>query len=237
MTAGKREGSHKLMLTAAYHTVWGISAPTVAEAMIGRLKQETCDARLRGWAQTLVKLTRTDLTVTGLENIPEEPCVVMSNHRSYSDIPLIYAALPQRVRLRMVAKRELFFVPIWGRAMRASGFIPIVRSDRKRAIESLNIAKQALASGTYIWIAPEGTRSRTGELGALKKGGFILARDPGVPILPMSISGSGDIMPPQGWRLYRDNKAEVAFRPLIQTANRSLEDVMADVAQAIAPTR
>lgn len=242
MSAPERPGgSHSLMMSAAYHTVWGISAPTVAEAMIGRLTQEKCDERLRGWAQLLVKLTRTDLTVQGTEHIPKAACVVMSNHRSYSDIPLIYASLPEGVRLRMVAKRELFFVPIWGRAMRASGFIPIVRSDRKRAIESLNIAKQALEKGTYIWIAPEGTRSRTGELGALKKGGFILARDTGVPILPMSIAGSGDIMPPQGWRLYQDNKAVVSFRPLIQTADRPIEDVMAEVAKAIdvneSPTR
>lgn len=234
-------GSHALMLRAAYHTVIGISVPTVAEAMIGRLTQQRCDERLRGWADILVRLTRTSLTVNGLEHIPKQACVVMSNHRSYSDIPLIYASIPEGMRLRMVAKRELFFVPIWGRAMRASGFIPIVRSDRKRAIESLNIAKQALAQGTYIWIAPEGTRSRTGALGALKKGGFVLARDTGVPILPLSIAGSGDIMPPQGWRLFRDNRAVVSVHPLIQTAGRPVEEVMEDVRQAItvseSPTR
>lgn len=227
-------GGFKMMAAAAYHTIWGISAPTVAEATIGRLTQQKCDERLRDWANLLVKLTATDLTVRGLENIPKAACVVMSNHLSYADIPLIYASLPDGIRLRMVAKRELFYTPIWGRAMRASGFIPIVRSDRKSAIESLNFAKQALSDGTYIWIAPEGTRSRTGELGTLKKGGFILARDTGVPILPMSISGSGNIMPPQGWRLYRNNDAVVTFRPLIQTAGRAIEDVMADVAREIA---
>jgi 1-acyl-sn-glycerol-3-phosphate acyltransferase len=230
----RNSGGLKLMMQAAYHTIWGISAPTVAEATIGRLTQEKCDERLHDWAHLLVKLTRTTLTVRGTEHIPQKACVVMSNHLSYADIPLIYAALPDGIRLRMVAKRELFYTPIWGRAMRASGFIPIVRSDRKRAIESLNVAKQALSDGTYIWIAPEGTRSRTGELGTLKKGGFILARDTGVPILPMNIAGSGDIMPPQGWRLYRDNDAVITFRPLIKTAGRSIEEIMADVARDIA---
>lgn len=235
MTRQTREfGGFKMMAAAAYHTIWGISGPTVAEAMIGRLTQQRCDERLHDWGHLLVKLTRTTLSVRGLENIPKAACVVMSNHRSYADIPLIYASLPDGIRLRMVAKRELFYTPIWGRAMRASGFIPIVRSDRKSAIESLNIAKQALSEGTYIWIAPEGTRSRTGELGTLKKGGFILARDTGVPILPMTIAGSGNIMPPQGWRLYRNNDAVVTFRPLIQTAGRAIEDVMADVAREIA---
>lgn len=233
MSNTREFGGFKMMMAAAYHTIWGISAPTVAEATIGRLTQKRCDERLHDWAHLLVNLTRTNLTVRGLENIPKEACVVMSNHLSYADIPLIYASLPDGIRLRMVAKRELFYTPIWGRAMRASGFIPIVRSDRKSAIESLNVAKQALGDGTYIWIAPEGTRSRTGELGALKKGGFILARDTGVPILPMTIAGSGNIMPPQGWRLYRNNDAVVTFRPLIQTAGRAIEDVMADVARQL----
>jgi 1-acyl-sn-glycerol-3-phosphate acyltransferase len=222
------------MFQAGYHTL-GISLPTVAEALIGRLKPECSDARLRGWANRLGELTRTKLSVSGHEPIPEQACVVMSNHRSYCDIPIIYAALPESVRLRMVAKAELFYVPLWGRAMRVSGFIPIVRSDRQRAIESINIAKQQVESGTFIWIAPEGTRSRTGELGALKKGGFILARDTGVPILPVSIIGSEQIMPPSGWRLFCDKSARCIFHPLIQTRDRSLEEVMAEVSRTIDP--
>lgn len=222
------------MLKAGYHTL-GISLPTVADALVGRHSQERCDARLRGWANRLVAMTRANVTVSGIENVPQDACVVMSNHQSYCDIPLIFYSLPERVRLRMVAKRELFFVPLWGRAMRVSGFIPIVRSDRKRAIESLAIAQEQLARGTYIWIAPEGTRSRSGELGQLKKGGFILARDTGVPILPVTIVGAQAIMPPEGWRLYTGKSVRVVFRPLIPTAGRSLEEVMADVRTAIDP--
>ncbi len=229
------KGSLSLMMRAAYHTL-GISLPTVTDALVGRHSQERCDARLRGWANRLVELTRTSLHISGTEHIPTAACVVMSNHQSYSDIPLIYAALPEHVRLRMVAKRELFFVPLWGRAMRVSGFIPIVRGDRKRAIASLQIAKEQLSQGTYIWIAPEGTRSRTGKLGALKKGGFVLARDTGVPILPVAIEGAKGIMPPSGWRLYQNQTVRVTFRPLIETANRTLEEVMAEVQRAIDPT-
>jgi 1-acyl-sn-glycerol-3-phosphate acyltransferase len=229
------KGSLSLMLRAAYHTL-GISLPTVAEALFGQHSQERCDTRLRGWSRRLVMLTRTTLQVSGQEHIPTTPCVVMSNHRSYSDIPLIYAAIPEHVRLRMVAKRELFFVPLWGRAMRLSGMIPIVRNNRQSAIASLNIAKDQIGKGTYIWIAPEGTRSRTGKLGTLKKGGFILAQDIGVPILPVTIVGSAAIMPPEGWRLYRDNAVRVVFGAPIQTRNRTITDVMADVHHAIDPT-
>lgn len=230
------EGSLLLAFYAARRTI-GISIPTVVDALIGRYSHERSNQLLRGWAKDLIASTRTTLQVSGLENLPSQPCVLMSNHQSYSDIPLIYAAIPEGLRLRMVAKYELFYVPIWGRAMRNSGFIPIVRSDRKKAIASLEQAKAQIASGTYVWIAPEGTRSRNQKLGTLKKGGFILARDVGVPIAPLCISGSHAVMPPQGWRLHRDNTVRIHFGPVIATADRPIEDVMQDVAAAIDPER
>jgi 1-acyl-sn-glycerol-3-phosphate acyltransferase len=131
----------------------------------------------------------------GLEHLGPggEVFVVMSNHQSVYDIPVIFQALP--LRLRMVAKQELFRVPVWGRAMRYAGFVSIDRSDRERAKESLRVAKQKMQNeGTSIWIAPEGTRSRTGELGPFKSGGFHLALDAGLRILPVSIVGTFDIL-------------------------------------------
>jgi 1-acyl-sn-glycerol-3-phosphate acyltransferase len=232
----EQPGSLGLALGAAYQTI-GISLPTVIDSLTGRLTPERCDARLDGWADRLIGMTRAQLSVSGLEHIPARACVLMTNHQSYADIPLLYAALPAGLRVRAVAKHELFYVPIWGRAMRLSGFIPIVRSDRQKAIESLELAKQRLAAGTFIWIFPEGTRSRSGALGPLKKGGFILARDSAAPILPASIDGSARLMPPQGWRLHYDQPVHIRFRPLIQTAGRPIEDVMAEVAQALDPQR
>src|SRR5262249_41639399 len=122
---------------------------------------------------------------------------------------------------------------LWGRAMRQSGFIPIDRGNRQRAIGSLNTASEHLAQGTYIWIAPEGTRSRTGQLGPLKKGGFIMATAAGVPILPITIQCSARITPPQGWRLYRDSTTTLVFKPPIATAGRSIDDLMAEVKNAL----
>lgn len=230
------EGSLILALDAARRTI-GISIPTVFEALIGRLSHDRSNQRLRRWAFGLVEATRTTLLATGQEHLPKTPCVLMSNHQSYGDIPLIYASIPEDLRLRMVAKYELFYVPIWGRAMRNSGFIPIVRSDRQKAIASLDEAKRQIGSGTYVWIAPEGTRSRTGQLGTLKKGGFILARDVGVPIVPLCIDGSRSVMPPQGFRMFRGHRVRIQFGPPIATANRPIEDVMAEVALAIDPAR
>jgi len=227
-------GSVLLTLNCFYHTL-AISIPTVTDALLGRLLPISSDIRLRRWARNLMRVTRTTVQVSGLENIPTQACIVMSNHQSLSDIPVIYDALPERVRLRMVAKEELFRVPIWGRAMRLSGFVPINRGNRSRAIASLEIAKVHLGEGTFIWIAPEGTRSHTGALNAFKKGGFIMARDSGVPILPICLKGSRQVVPTQGWKTYFDNTVQVIFKPLIQTAGRSLEDVMADVRLAVDP--
>jgi 1-acyl-sn-glycerol-3-phosphate acyltransferase len=229
-------GSALLTLRAFYHTL-RISVPTVLDALRGQLEPATCDERLHDWAQTLVSITRTDVHIEGQEHIPPQACIVMSNHQSHSDIPLLYAAIPPSMRLRMVAKAELFRVPIWGRAMHLSGFIPIDRGDRASAIASLEIAKRDLANGTFIWIAPEGTRSRTGQLGKLKKGGFVLAKDTGCPILPVCIDGSGEILPAEGIHLRKDKKARVSFRPLIPTVGRDIEELMDDVRSAIDPTR
>ena len=228
------DGSHGLMLRCFYHTL-RISVPTVLDAMRGKLTPAASDSRLRDWSETLIRLTQSTLLVSGLEHIPQQACIVMSNHQSLSDIPVLFAALPLGLRLRMVAKEELFRVPIWGRAMRLAGFIPINRGNRERAIASLELAKQAMAGGTFIWIAPEGTRSRTGALGQLKKGGFILARDTGCPILPIVVSGSRHIVPTQGLKAYLGSQVRVTIKPLITVTDRPLEEVMAEVARAIDP--
>ena len=228
------KGSVGLTLRCFYHTL-RISVPTVLDAAFFRLRPEDCDARLRDWSETLVRITRTGLTVTGHEHIPKTACIVMSNHQSLSDIPVLFASFPEALRMRMVAKEELFSVPIWGRAMRLAGFIPINRGNRAHAIASLERAQEAMASGTFIWIAPEGTRSHSGALGPLKKGGFILARDSGRPILPIMVSGTRCIVPTRGLKTYLDNPVQIVIRPLIHTAGRSVEDVMADVRRAIDP--
>lgn len=229
-----RSGSVGLTLRCFYHTL-RISVPTVLSATVGSLRPEHSDARLRDWAETLVRITRTSLAVSGHEHIPEQACIVMSNHQSLSDIPVLYAAIPESLRMRMVAKEELFRVPIWGRAMRLAGFIPINRGNRAHAIASLERAQKAMAGGTFIWIAPEGTRSHSGELGPLKKGGFILARDSGRPILPIVVSGTRRIVPTRGMKTYLDNPVRIVIRPPIQTAGRSVEELLAEVRRAIDP--
>ncbi len=177
-----------------------VSVPTIAEAMLGRLTPEACDARLNWWSKRLLSEAEVALSVSGPPLPPGgEAFVVMSNHQSLYDIPALYQSLP--LRLRMVAKTELFRVPIWARAMRCAGFIELDRSARERAIHSLERAKTALESGTSIWIAPEGTRSRDGRLGAFKHGGFHLAVGSGARILPVTVTGTNCILAAKGARV------------------------------------
>src|SRR3954470_4747715 len=131
-----------------------VSVPTLLDAILGRLTPEACDSRLDWWSKQLLDKAEVSLHSSGVEQARGNgPFVVMSNHQSLYDIPALYQTLP--LRLRMVAKAELFRIPIWSQAMRAAGFVELDRSARGRAIESLDRARSALSRGTSIWIAPE----------------------------------------------------------------------------------
>jgi 1-acyl-sn-glycerol-3-phosphate acyltransferase len=170
-----------------------ISVPTVVDGYRGTGTQELFDERLMSWSERILRCADLHLDIPQKPDLPtDETFVVMSNHQSFYDIPILYQTL--RRRLRMVAKSELFRIPIWSRAMRESGVIELNRSDRRAALESLKRAGEQIRRGTNVWIAPEGTRSRTGVLGPFKSGGFHLALEAKVRILPVTIDGSMHVM-------------------------------------------
>lgn len=196
------------LANATYHTL-RICIPTVIDSALGRITTPICDARLDSWSAALVRYARIEVDVSGLERIPQdESFVVMSNHRSHYDIPVLFQALRPR-RLRMVAKTELFRVPIWAGAMRAAGFVEVNRSNRIAAMRSLDRARAAVRAGTSIWIAPEGTRGTGGELGPFKKGGFHLAQGAGARILPISVLGTERVLPARGAHVHDGQRVRV----------------------------
>jgi 1-acyl-sn-glycerol-3-phosphate acyltransferase len=182
------------------HAIWEtlrISVPTIWQSLRGTLTPEVSDERLERWSSAIVARAHIDLRVGGLEHAPAgESFVIMSNHQSLYDVPVIYQSLHRRIR--MVAKQELFRVPIWGRAMRGAGFIALDRQHRDKSREALLASADVLHTGTSIWIAPEGTRSADGSLGDFRKGGFHLALQSECRILPVSISGTRAVLPAKG---------------------------------------
>lgn len=223
------------LATAIYETAL-ISAPTIVEGLVGRLTPEQCDARLSEWSRKLLELAQVRLEVQGLEHAPPgETFVVMSNHQSVYDIPVMFQALRRRVR--MVAKHELFKIPGWGPAMRMAGFVEVDRGDRVQAIRSLDSAREALAHGTSIWIAPEGTRGPGGaDLLPFKKGGFHMASAAGARILPVSIKGTSAVLSAHGRHVQTGLTVQVKVHAPIATAQytpEQREQLMAAVREAI----
>jgi 1-acyl-sn-glycerol-3-phosphate acyltransferase len=206
-------------VTAAHiaHAIWHtlrISVPTIWDGARDRLTPELVDDRLESWSAAIVHRAHISLEVRGLEHAREgESFVLMSNHQSLYDVPVIYQALHRRIR--MVAKKELFGVPIWGRAMQRAGFISLDRSDRERSRAALLASADVLHEGTSIWIAPEGTRSRDGTLGQFRKGGFHLALQSGCRILPITVLGTAAVLPAKGARITDGCAVRVVVHPAI----------------------
>jgi 1-acyl-sn-glycerol-3-phosphate acyltransferase len=148
----------------------------------------------QSWGRSILWVSGVRVRVVGAERMdPAAAVICMSNHQSNFDIPVLLGYLP--VPFRWLAKAELFKIPVFGRAMRGAGYIPIDRSDRPAAIESLRQAAAAIRGGVSVVIFPEGTRSPDGTLKPFKKGGFVMAIEAGVPIVPVAVRGTFDIMP------------------------------------------
>jgi 1-acyl-sn-glycerol-3-phosphate acyltransferase len=154
----------------------------------------------RMWAKGILVVSRIKVRVNGLSNLePSTSFIYMCNHQSNFDIPVLLAHIPNQ--FRWLAKAELFKIPFFGRAMRGAGYISIDRFNRESAFESLNEATAKMRDGVSVMIFPEGTRSRDGTIRPFKKGGFIMAVDAGVPIVPIIIRGTRSIMPKGSLRI------------------------------------
>ncbi len=213
-------------------TTLTICNPTVLDAWLHRVQRDVCTERLDWWSRTIVEDAQIDLRVEGRERIPQgETFVVMSNHQSYYDVPVLFRVVPKA--LRMVAKKELFLVPIFGAAMREAAFISIDRSNRERSIESLRYAGEVIRSGVHVWISPEGTRSRDGSLGPFKKGGFMLALDTHTRVLPIGLWGTHRVMSARSFLTHRGQRVGVSVGAPVSVEGRSRDELMAEVRVAL----
>lgn len=167
--------------------------------------------------------------VIGMENIdPKQQYVIVLNHNSMVDIMSIYN-LP--LVFKWVSKKEVYKIPIVGRLLLAHGDIVINRASAKEAMQLVHQkGKEWLAKGACVSIFPEGTRSKDGEIHNFKAGAFILAKDAGVPILPVVLDGTNRVT--RGWKMNWRNKITIKVLPPVskeQVEAMSIKDVMAEV--------
>jgi 1-acyl-sn-glycerol-3-phosphate acyltransferase len=156
----------------------------------------------RIWCRMIARTAGARVRVHGADHIqPGTSYVFLSTHQSYMDIPAMLGYLP--AQLRIAAKKVLFRIPFMGWHLTRAGHIPIDRSSTQNAVTSMQRAASYLKKGICAFVFPEGTRSRDGYLHDFKKGGFKLAIQAGVPIIPITIIGSRQALPPD----------EIIFRP------------------------
>jgi 1-acyl-sn-glycerol-3-phosphate acyltransferase len=205
-SASERAGAKSLVLSLQEHLRdAGHQRPDDGRRVPRSHHQGPLRPRLGVWAHHIVvdnARTSTSRSL-GRENLlPGETYLVMSNHQSHYDIPVLFeVAIGSNIR--MITKEELFRVPIFGGRPEARRLHLDRPGDRHAAIRSLSAARDLMASGTHVWIAPEGTRSPTGELLPFKKGAFYLALEASLPILPVTICGDARRLACQGVRSTR----------------------------------
>ncbi|HEX5749076.1 MAG TPA: lysophospholipid acyltransferase family protein [Archangium sp.] len=173
---------------------------TVVVALVTLNPGATVWVARRLWSPILIAAGGAKVVVTGQENVdPKRPTIYVSNHQSTLDIPIHFVTVP--VNFRYVAKHQLKYVPLIGWYLWFAGHIFVNRSRRDKAIASLDAAAAKIRAGTSVFLYPEGTRSDDGSVLPFKKGPFALALKSRVPVVPITIEGSGSVMPKNSWNI------------------------------------
>jgi 1-acyl-sn-glycerol-3-phosphate acyltransferase len=199
------------------------SVGTILEAVTFN-RRKVLDLIASAWGLGSCWLFGVHLIVEGKENIPTEGCLFLFNHTSFFDIFSVQGVVPH---LRFGAKIELFQIPIFGAAMRASGALPIAREKRQEVFKVYEEAKKRFELGDQFALAPEGTRNTEEKLRPFKSGPFVFAINGQVPVVPVVIKGAYAILPKGGilpntdqWR----REVRVRFLAPVSTKGLSIED-------------
>jgi 1-acyl-sn-glycerol-3-phosphate acyltransferase len=177
----------------------------------------------RVWSRLILWTGRIRVRVKGLENIDRKQIVIFcSNHPSAMDIPILFVSLP--VQFRFLAKRSLFHLPFLGWHLRRSGHIPVDRGSPREAARGFEGAARRIREGRSVVMFPEGSRSRTPGMLPFKNGSFYLAILSGVPIVPITLNGSREVLKPDSLHV-RPGRVEVIIHPAIRTDGFSAGNV------------
>lgn len=179
---------------------------------------------LNKWTNSVIKTAKIELEITGIENLQADTTyIVISNHSSLFDIPVIFKVCPFNVRI--IYKKELNKIPIFGWGLAKTPYIRINRSDARDAMKSIDQAVASIKENISVIIFPEGTRSKDGKLGEFKRGAFMMATRSGKPILPVAISGTNALLP-NGKLKFNSGKVKVSFLPpvpALETISKATE--------------
>lgn len=213
-----------IILLSALFTV-NICFQSILMQLTRKINRKWIDKTIHIWVRRVLKLARINCNVinpSGVEPKKGQPTIIMCNHSSLYDIPLSFYAFPDH-SIRMLAKKELFKIPIMGKGMEAAEFPFIDRRNLQQAIKDLEKIHELLTKDIVIWVAPEGTRSKDGKLGKFKKGGFITAIKTKAVIIPIGIQGANKILPARTLRLNLNQTASVYIGQPIDTSEYTLE--------------
>jgi 1-acyl-sn-glycerol-3-phosphate acyltransferase len=191
-----------------------LGPPAIILSLLSGRRERLYPWALFGGAQWL-RLCGARLRVSGLEHLdPREPYVFIANHRSFLDTATLFCHLDRRIGL--LAKRELLKVPIMGYGMGFVNIMAIDRSNRERAFQTTKAATDRIRTGRSFGVFAEGTRALPGQLLPFKKGGFYMAVEAGVPIVPVAIKHT-DVLMGKGTGTARPGLVEMVLLPPIET--------------------
>ena len=176
----------------------------------------------RRWIDWILRGCGIRVEVEGLENVRRDgPQIFMPNHQSALDVAAVIRAIP--VSFRFVAKKEVTRIPFIGWAAIGGGHIIVDRADNAQAVARLKEAAGRIRDGTNVIIFPEGTRSVTGRLRPFKSGGFHLAIQSQVPVVPVSVSGARLLTPKRSLKV-RSGRLKVVIGKPIPTRGLTVDD-------------
>ncbi|MFA5839640.1 MAG: lysophospholipid acyltransferase family protein [Candidatus Margulisiibacteriota bacterium] len=187
----------------------------------------------RLWARLLVKTSRIPLQIVGLENIDKnQTYLIAANHQGAADILIVLAGLP--INFLFAIKKELFEIPVFGWYLKRAGYIPVDRALILSAYKLVETFAGHLSAGESILVFPEGTRTKTGELGEFKRGSLLSAPKANVPVLPVAISGSFHLLP-KGSKIIVPHPVKMSIgKPITFSPSDDYEEKVKEVHDTIA---
>ena len=203
-------------LVGLIFTLYHGTRVVVHGALKTRRSPEVSDTAARKWSAQIAKAAGVTIEYENADRLQEHGAqILVANHQSWFDVFVLAATLP--VTYRFVAKKELAKIPLFGAAWQTAGHYAIDRSDRQAAIDSLRVAGEHMRKAKHtVVMFPEGTRSDTGKLGPFKKGASMLAITAQVPIVPVGLVGTRDLMPKGRWKV-RGGRVKVRVGEPIMT--------------------